>query len=56
MEYVDDGGLLDANLLPDPLKTSYEELRKGIKPVLQWTQKLKEALGILEDSEDGRNR
>ncbi|EXJ72244.1 uncharacterized protein A1O5_04748 [Cladophialophora psammophila CBS 110553] len=54
-EYVDDDGLLDANLLPEPLKTSYEELRQGIKPVRQWTQELKEALGIHEDSEDDRN-
>lgn len=54
-EYVDDDGLLDANLLPEPLKTSYKELRQGNKPVLQWTHELKEALGILEDSEDARD-
>ena len=54
-EYVDDDGLLDAKLLPEPLKTSYEELRQGIKPVLQWTLELKEALGVLEDSEDDHN-
>ncbi|KAH0847435.1 hypothetical protein AYO21_11168 [Fonsecaea monophora] len=54
-EYVDDNGLLDANLLPEPLRSSYKELRRGIKPVSQWTQELKEALGILEDSEDDRN-
>ncbi|KIX02794.1 uncharacterized protein Z518_08736 [Rhinocladiella mackenziei CBS 650.93] len=48
-EYIDDDGLLDANLLPEPLKTSYKELRQGRKPVRQWTKDLKEALGILED-------
>ena len=51
-EYVDDDGLLDANQLPEPLMTSYKELRQGRKPVRQWTTELKEALGILEDSED----
>ncbi|KAL9098447.1 MAG: hypothetical protein Q9163_005891 [Psora crenata] len=51
-EYIDDDGLLDANQLPEPLKTSYKELRQGGKPVRQWTKELKEALRILEDSED----
>ena len=51
-EYVDDDGLLDANQLPEPLKTSYKELREGKKPIRQWTKELKEALGICEDSED----
>lgn len=54
-EYIDDDGLLDANLLPEPLKTSYKELRQGKKPVRQWKRELKEALGILEDSEDDHN-
>ena len=53
-EYVDDDGLLDANQLPEPLKTSYKELRQGRKPVRQWTKELKEVLGILDDSEDDR--
>ncbi|OQV06002.1 hypothetical protein CLAIMM_10646 [Cladophialophora immunda] len=39
-EYIDDDGLLDANLLPEPLKTSYKELRHGRKPgyvyLLMW--------------------
>lgn len=46
-EYVDDDGLLDANLLPEPLKQFYEELRHGSKPVRQWTREFKEALGVL---------
>ena len=51
-DYIDDDGLLDASLLPGPLKTSYKELRQGKKPVRQWTKELKEALGVLEVSED----
>ena len=54
-EYVDDDGLLDANQLPEPLKTSYKELRQGRKPVRQWKEELKEALGISEDSEDSED-
>ena len=54
--YVNDDGLLDANQLPEPLKTSYKELRQGKKPVRQWTKELKQALEILEDSEDDRSR
>lgn len=53
-EYVDDDGLLDANLLPDPLKTSYKELRQGRKPVRQRMMELKEALGEIVDFEDDR--
>lgn len=45
-EYVDDDGLLDANQLPEPLKTSYGVLRKGEMPVRRWTLELKEALGL----------
>ena len=47
--YVDDDGLLDADQLPEPLKTSYRELRQGEKPVGQWTKELREALGIPEE-------
>jgi len=55
-EYVDDDGLLDTNQLPEPLKTSYKELRQGVKPVRQWRKEFREALGILEeDSEDDRS-
>jgi len=55
-QYIDDDGLLDANQLPEPLKTSYKELRQGRKSVRQWTKELKEALEILEeDSEDDRS-
>lgn len=54
-EYVDDDGLLDANQLPEPLKTFYEELRQGRKPVRQWTMELKEALGISKDFDDDRS-
>ena len=52
----DDGGLFDVNLLPEPLKMFYEELRHGTKPVRQWTRGLKETLGILEDTEDDDGR
>jgi len=48
-QYIDDDGLLDANQLPEPLKTSYKELRQGRKPVRQWRKKLREALGIIEE-------
>ena len=51
-EYVDNDGLLDSNLLPEPLRTFYKELRQGVKPVRQWTIELRKALGILEDLED----
>lgn len=51
--YVDQDGLLDASLLPEPLKTSYKELKEGKKPVRQWTKELKEALG--EDSHGDRS-
>ena len=55
-EYIDDDGFLDTSLLPEPLKTSYNELREGKKPVRQWTKELKEGLGILEESEDKCSR
>jgi len=45
-EYVDDDCFLDVELLPEPLRTSYKELGEGKKPVLQWTDELKVALGI----------
>lgn len=51
-EYIDDDGLLDANQVREPLKTSYMELRQGGKPVHQWTKELKDALGILEEDSD----
>lgn len=52
-EYVDDDGLLDAEQLPEPLRTLYGDLRTGRTPVRQWTRDLKEALGVpVEDSED----
>ena len=47
--YIDNDGLLDVNLLPEPLKTSYKELRQDKKPVRQWLEELKDALGIVED-------
>lgn len=50
--YVDADGLLDANLLPEPLRTSYRELKEGKKPTRQWMLELKQALGVIqEDSE-----
>ncbi|KZL84933.1 thioredoxin reductase [Colletotrichum incanum] len=51
-QYVDDDGLLDVSQLPEPLKTSYGELRQGDKPVRQWTRELKQALQ-LPKGEDG---
>ena len=54
-EYVDDDGLLDAKQLPEPLKTSYKELKEGRKPIRQWTNELKEDLGVFEESEDDRS-
>lgn len=50
-EYVDEDGFLDLELLPEPLKTFYKELRKGMKPVSQWTKELKETLGIIGGSD-----
>lgn len=53
--YVDNDGLLDANLLPEPLRSFYKELHDGImtKSVRQWTRELREALGVRsEGSED----
>lgn len=50
--YVDADGLLDANLLPEPLRTSYRELKEGKKPTRQWMLELKASLGVAdEDSE-----
>ncbi len=43
-EYVDDDGFLDINLLVEPLKTFYLDLREGKKPVRQWTDEFKAAL------------
>ena len=51
-EYVDDDGFLDTNQLPKPLKTSYKELREGKKPVRQWTNESRKALGMSEMSDD----
>ncbi|KAF2459310.1 hypothetical protein BDY21DRAFT_337917 [Lineolata rhizophorae] len=48
-QYVDDDGFLDVTQLVEPLKTFYEELKEGKKPVRQWTTELKEALGIPEE-------
>ncbi|KAK1545551.1 hypothetical protein CPAR01_03053 [Colletotrichum paranaense] len=52
-EYVDDDGLLDSKQLPEPLKSFYDELRVGEKPLRQWTKEFKESLNIPdEESED----
>ncbi|KLU91866.1 hypothetical protein MAPG_10815 [Magnaporthiopsis poae ATCC 64411] len=53
--YVDDDGLLDAGLLPEPLRGFYKELHDEnmTKPVRQWTRELREALGVVsEEGED----
>ncbi|KAL7622037.1 hypothetical protein AAE478_007538 [Parahypoxylon ruwenzoriense] len=47
-EYVDDDGLLDVNQLPEPLRSFYVEFRQGGKPVWQWNQELKAALGVAD--------
>ncbi|KAH6631048.1 hypothetical protein B0J18DRAFT_422958 [Chaetomium sp. MPI-SDFR-AT-0129] len=44
--YVDADGYLDAELLPEPLRTSYAELQRGGKPIRQWMLELKDALGV----------
>ena len=45
--YVDGDGFLETERLPEPLLTFYKELRKGEKPVLQWSEELTEAVGAL---------
>ena len=51
--YVDADGLLDANLLPEPLRTFYGELQEGKKPIRQWMLELKAALGLAVEDSDG---
>ncbi|OHE96962.1 hypothetical protein CORC01_07747 [Colletotrichum orchidophilum] len=52
-QYVDDDGLLDANQLPEPLKSAYKELRLGEKPTRQWMKELKHSLNVPDEvSED----
>jgi hypothetical protein len=48
-QYVDEDGFLETEQLSEPLLTFYKELRKGGKPLRQWTEELKEALGIVEN-------
>ncbi|KAG7285772.1 hypothetical protein NEMBOFW57_008066 [Staphylotrichum longicolle] len=50
--YVDADGFLDANLLPEPLRTFYKELQEDKKPLRQWTLELKDALGVAEEDDD----
>ncbi|KAF6832202.1 hypothetical protein CPLU01_06301 [Colletotrichum plurivorum] len=42
--YVDGDGLLDVGELPEPLRSSYAELRLGEKPLRQWRSELQRAL------------
>jgi hypothetical protein len=49
-QYVDEDGFLEIEQLSEPLLTFYKELRKGGKPLRQWTEDLKEAIGMLENS------
>lgn len=44
--YVDKDGFLDATQLPEPFKTLYEEYRQRTKSIRQFTDDLKEALGV----------
>lgn len=53
-EYVDDDGLLKAELLPEPLKRLYGELRAGLTTMRQWTHDLQEALGVPLDEFDDK--
>ncbi|WQF89777.1 hypothetical protein CDEST_14791 [Colletotrichum destructivum] len=48
-QYIDDDGLLDASRLPEPLRTSYMDLRQGSKPVRKWTRELKQALQLPQE-------
>ncbi|KAK4033328.1 hypothetical protein C8A01DRAFT_19707, partial [Parachaetomium inaequale] len=50
--YVEEDGLLDASLLPEPLRTSYRELNEGKKTTLQWLLELKQALRMDEEDSD----
>ena len=50
--YVDEDGFLNADLLPEPLRTSYRELLEGKKPIRQWMLELKGALGVDHESDD----
>lgn len=51
-EYVDDDGLLDSKLLPEPLRRLYKELRAGPTTMRQWTRDLQGALGVPVDEFD----
>ncbi|KAJ6445426.1 NAD dependent epimerase/dehydratase [Purpureocillium lavendulum] len=44
--YVDEDGFLDVDLLPEPLRTFYKDLKEGDKSVRQWRWDLREALGV----------
>jgi hypothetical protein len=55
-EYVDGDGFLDATLLPEPLRTSYKELKGGKKPVRQWTTELIAVLGIANGTDNSNIR
>ncbi|KAL9079253.1 MAG: hypothetical protein Q9157_001871 [Trypethelium eluteriae] len=50
-EYVDDDGFLDTSQIPEPLRSSYQELKEGKKPVRQWSMELKEALEISDEQQ-----
>jgi hypothetical protein len=54
--YVDRDGFLEIEQLPEPLLALYRELRKGEKPVRQWTKELQEAVEVLENSRTSRSR
>ena len=48
--YVDKDGLLNKDLLSEPCKTFYKELKEGKKSVRQWTTELQAALGQSVDA------
>jgi hypothetical protein len=53
--YIDADGVLDANLLPEPLNTFDRDLQKSKKPIRQWMLELKAALGLAVEDSDGND-
>jgi hypothetical protein len=49
-QYVDEDGYLETEQLSEPILTFYKELRKGGKPLRQWTEELTDAVKMLQNS------